>query len=181
MKPLGSSRARAPSPYVFVRLLAGACSAILASNAIAAPPAKTPPTAQAANATTAVVKRPRIAKTQVAWRKSLLQLERPAEGCYASSFPRVEWRPIACGEAPKYPMPPARGIAKHQPHRPGLNAIDVPSHGLERVRWHIDRFSLGLLGWVGLVNGSLWVTGLPESGDTDRPLLRRGGGLVRPR
>ena len=113
MKPLGSSRARAPSPYPFVRILAGACSAILASNAIAAPPAKTPPTAQAANATTAVVKRPRIAKTQVAWRKSLLQLERPAEGCYASSFPRVEWRPITCGEAPKYPMPPARGIAKH--------------------------------------------------------------------
>lgn len=113
MSSPGSSRTRATSS--FPRALVGACSLIglLASNAIAAPsttPPASPPTASVARG---VVKRPQIAKTQVAWRKSLLQLERPAEGCYESSFPRVEWRPVACGEAPKYPMPPARGMAKH--------------------------------------------------------------------
>jgi len=113
MSSPGSSRARATSS--FPRALVGACSLIglLASNAIAAPPTTPPTSSQAASASRGVIKRPQIAKTQVAWRKSLLQLERPAEGCYESSFPRVEWRPVACGEAPKYPMPPARGIARH--------------------------------------------------------------------
>ena len=54
-----------------------------------------------------------MAKTQDIFRKSLVQLPHPAPGCYTASYPRVEWKPVACGEPPKYPIMPARSPGKH--------------------------------------------------------------------
>jgi len=54
-----------------------------------------------------------IAKTREAWSKSMARLPQPKEGCYTAEFPRVEWKEVACGEAPKYPMIPARGKPGH--------------------------------------------------------------------
>lgn len=41
------------------------------------------------------------------------RLPQPKPGCYTASFPRVEWKPVACGAPPKYPILPTRGLAKH--------------------------------------------------------------------
>jgi VWD domain-containing protein len=76
------------------------------------------PTSKASTApSAAAATKPEIAKTREAWRKSLLQLPQPKPGCYASSFPRVEWTPVACTSPPPYPMPPARG--HHSPFQVG--------------------------------------------------------------
>jgi hypothetical protein len=61
----------------------------------------------------AAAQRPEIAKTQAAWRQSLLRLPRPKTGCYTSTSPRVEWNPVPCGVPPRYPLQPARGHARH--------------------------------------------------------------------
>src|SRR5437899_12951855 len=62
-----------------------------------------------------------IAKTQDAWRKSLVQLPHPAPGCYKACYPRLEWKPSTCGEPPKYPIMPARNPS----HPAGtINAVE---------------------------------------------------------
>lgn len=64
-------------------------------------------------ASAAAAQRPEIAKTRAAWRQSLLRLPRPKAGCYTSTSPRVEWKPVPCGVPPRYPITPARGHARH--------------------------------------------------------------------
>jgi hypothetical protein len=71
------------------------------------------PTPSSKKAQTAPATKPEIAKTRSSWRQSLMRLPHPKTGCYASSFPRVEWKPVACTPPPPYPMPPARGPARH--------------------------------------------------------------------
>jgi len=84
----------------------------LSSVAAPAPPQRPKPKASTPSSAAAATK-PAIAKTRSAWRKSLLRLPHPETGCYASSFPRVEWKPVTCGTPPDYPILPARGHAKH--------------------------------------------------------------------
>ena len=66
----------------------------------------------------------------------MTKLPQPKEGCYTAEFPRIEWKQVTCGEAPKYPMMPARGKARHfvvggggsndfAPHTTGtINAVE---------------------------------------------------------
>ena len=56
--------------------------------------------------------KPEIARTQAAWTQSLLRLPRPKTGCYTSSFPRVEWKPVTCGVPPRHPAIPLHGHSK---------------------------------------------------------------------
>lgn len=81
---------------------------LLSSIAISAPP-ETPKSEKRATSSAAAATKPEIAKTRDVWRKSMSQLPKPKPGCYMSSFPRVEWKPVACGAPPPYPMPPAHG------------------------------------------------------------------------
>ncbi len=85
---------------------------LLSSIAVSAQPEKPKSKASTASSAAAATK-PEIAKTRYAWRQSLLRLRQPKTGCYTSSFPRVEWKPVACGTPPPYPIQPARGHAKH--------------------------------------------------------------------
>jgi hypothetical protein len=61
----------------------------------------------------AAAQRPQIAKTRAEWRQALLRLPRPKAGCYTSTSPRVEWKPVSCGAPPRYPITPARGHFRH--------------------------------------------------------------------
>jgi hypothetical protein len=91
---------------------AGVLIGALSFSAIAAEPAA--PKSEAPKAASAKAPpKVEIARTREAWRKSMQRLPQPKEGCYAAEFPRVEWKPVTCVEPPDYPMPPARGKAKH--------------------------------------------------------------------
>jgi len=35
------------------------------------------------------------------WRESMRHIDPPAEGCYHASFPSINWKPVACVQAPK--------------------------------------------------------------------------------
>src|SRR6185503_8017188 len=52
---------------------------------------------------------PAIAESQAEWKRAMEQLPAPAKGCFASAFPRVEWKAVPCVTAPKRPYPPAIG------------------------------------------------------------------------
>jgi len=43
------------------------------------------------------------------WRAAMDKLPAPKEGCFTSSYPRVEWRQTVCVTAPHLPYPPALG------------------------------------------------------------------------
>ncbi|MEO5559812.1 MAG: hypothetical protein ABIO49_08285, partial [Dokdonella sp.] len=109
MQPVRSAHRRVDT---FLGMLIGTSVLIglVSSVAIAAPPKTTKPAAATAASASSATK-PEIARTQTAWHASLLKLQRPVPGCYTSAFPRVEWKAVECGEAPKYPMPPAHGNA----------------------------------------------------------------------
>ena len=49
-------------------------------------------------------------KARESWLKAMQRLPRPPEGCYASSFPNVEWKTIPCGTPPAYPPVPSMRI-----------------------------------------------------------------------
>ena len=97
-------------------LIFAICLAIgtLASPALAAdalPPK--PPKPKAAATAPTPPRKVEIARTREAWSKSMAKLPQPKEGCYTAEFPRVEWKPVTCGEAPKYPMIPPRAKPGH--------------------------------------------------------------------
>jgi len=71
------------------------------------------PKPDAATKAPAPPKKVEIARTREAWSKAMDKLPQPKEGCYTAEFPRVEWKSVACGEAPKYPMIPAHGKVGH--------------------------------------------------------------------
>src|SRR5882757_1870048 len=101
-------------------------------------------TAHAQTPTSSAAQRPETAKTQEQWRAALSRLPEPTTGCYTSAFPVVEWKVVACGTAPNYPVGQPRQqpeIAKTQSawqrsllrlprQRPGCYAASFP-----RVEW----------------------------------------------
>jgi hypothetical protein len=105
--PSMSHRFSSASSTLSALAAAAVLAALLPSTARAAPPAR--PKAQASAASAA----PKTAATREAWHRSLLQLPKPAEGCYNATFPRIEWKAVACGAAPNYPMLPSRGGSSH--------------------------------------------------------------------
>lgn len=111
MQPVRSPHRRVDT-FLGMLIGTGVLIGLVSSLANAAPP-KTPKAAAATAASASSTIKPEIARTQVAWHASLLKLPRPVPGCYTSAFPRVEWKAVDCGEPPKYPMPPARGNARH--------------------------------------------------------------------
>ena len=54
-----------------------------------------------------------LAKRHEDWRQAMHRLPQPKPGCYVASYPHIEWKAVACGPAPKYPILPARNPAKH--------------------------------------------------------------------
>lgn len=109
MKTPSSPRRRATT---FLGIIVGTSVLIglPSSIAVSAPP-ETPKSQASTASSAAAATKPEIAETREAWRKSLSLLPQPKAGCYTSSFPRVEWKPVACGAPPPYPMAPARGNA----------------------------------------------------------------------
>jgi len=102
-----NSPRRRATTFLGISVAASVVFGFLSSIAVSAQAETPKPERPAASATAAT--KPEIAKTREAWRKSLLKLPQPKPGCYTSSFPRVEWKPVPCGAPPPYPMPPARG------------------------------------------------------------------------
>ena len=103
-----SSPCRRAITFLSVSVTASVALGVLSSLVGAAPP-ETPKPAFSATTNT----KPEIARTHAAWRTSLLRLPQPKPGCYTSSFPRVEWKPVACGAPPPYPIIPPHGHAIH--------------------------------------------------------------------
>lgn len=91
-----------------VSLLAG-----LPMTSVSAQQASRPKVKANSAATRASVRTPQIARSLTEWHQAVQRLPRPAPGCYAGTFPRVEWKAVPCGVAPDYPIIPTRGGATH--------------------------------------------------------------------
>jgi hypothetical protein len=103
---LGSLRRRAIT-FLGIGVALSVVFGLLSPIAASAQPETPKPESPAASASASP--EPQIARTREEWRKALSRLPRPKAGCYTSTFPRVEWKPVACGTPPPYPMPPALG------------------------------------------------------------------------
>jgi len=76
---------------------AALCAAMLTSaSAQTAPPTLTAPPTQ-------------TVPTREEWRAAMDALPTPQEGCFAATYPNVEWRQTVCVTAPQRPYPPALG------------------------------------------------------------------------
>ena len=42
------------------------------------------------------------------WRKKMLRIPRPKNGCFTATYPETEWREVPCKEPPHKPYPPKR-------------------------------------------------------------------------
>jgi hypothetical protein len=60
---------------------------------------------QAAVPSTRPAGQPAIAANREAWQAAMKRLPVPKEGCFKSSFPRVEWKEVTCAHPPAYPFP----------------------------------------------------------------------------
>jgi hypothetical protein len=78
----------------------------------AALPAVSQTSKGAATTTTGQTASPELVRAQSQWHQALLQLPHPKPGCYRATYPRVEWLPVTCDPAPKYPAIPSHGIPK---------------------------------------------------------------------
>jgi hypothetical protein len=66
----------------------------------------------AARSTATQTASPQLVRAQSEWHQALLKLPHPRPGCYRATYPRVEWSPVTCKPAPKYPAIPAHGLPK---------------------------------------------------------------------
>src|SRR5437868_7707766 len=104
-------------------------------------PCGAPPTYPIRPAQGAAVRQPDLR----AWRISLLRLPRRAPGCYTVAFPAVEWKTVACGPPPPYPILPRHGRAR--PFVVGNGANDraaQPSGHISAVEGSFASISPGL-------------------------------------
>jgi hypothetical protein len=56
---------------------------------------------------------PPIANTMAAWQAGISQLRAPGTGCYRAAYPTLQWHAIKCVTAPKIPLAPVTGSARH--------------------------------------------------------------------
>lgn len=78
-------------------LLPALCSSFAASAQSQAPSVETP---------AAVTIRKDQPDARETWRRALLRIPRPKRGCFAASYPKLEWREVACTAAPNVPYQP---------------------------------------------------------------------------
>jgi hypothetical protein len=43
------------------------------------------------------------------WRRNLAQTPRPKRGCFTATYPDMQWKEVACAQAPNKPFPPKHG------------------------------------------------------------------------
>jgi len=80
---------------------------------------------------------PQIARTQDDWHAAMQRLSLPAEGCFQSDFPRIEWKQVACAHHASVPYPPRPG---GRPERVG-NRTDfaaIPAHLISSAEGSFD-------------------------------------------
>lgn len=64
-----------------------------------------PPAAAQQKSPVKAVARPNALQLE-SWRKSILRISRPKEGCFTASYPEKQWREVTCKAPPTKPYPP---------------------------------------------------------------------------
>jgi hypothetical protein len=110
MKSSSSSVRRRVTRILGTMVVASVLSGPLSSITASAQPAAPTSTVQAASPSSSPeTAKPPVTQSQEEWGKSMARVPVPKKGCFASSYPKLEWEEVPCTTAPNHPYPPARG------------------------------------------------------------------------